>query len=85
MSEVITQIWLDILTGMIITGILAASSFLYIFYKCLKKQSEDTKLMKKATACVLRRLVHETITLHPDNKDEIEDLERTYREFTDSE
>jgi len=41
--------------------------------------------MKKATAFVLRRLVHETQTLHPDNIDEIADLERTYKEFIESE
>ena len=80
-----TQIALDTLTGLIMVGILGAASSTYVFYRCLKKLGEDIKLMKKATAFVLRRQVHETITLHPEKKDEIEDLERTYKEFIDSE
>ena len=37
--------------------------------------------MKKATAFVLRRQVQETKQLHPEAKDEIEDLEKTYKEL----
>lgn len=41
--------------------------------------------MKKGYKFVLRRQVQETKTLHPENKDEIEDLEKTYKDFVDSE
>ena len=40
--------------------------------------------MKKATAFVLRRLVQEIKTLHPESVDEIEDLEKTYKELTEN-
>jgi len=85
MVQMITQMGLDILTALIVVAILGAASWTYFFYKTLKKLSSDIKLMKKATAFVLRRQVHETQTLHQDEKDEIEDLERTFKEIIESE
>jgi hypothetical protein len=39
--------------------------------------------MKKATSFVLRRHVQETKKLHPEYSDELEDLEKTYRDLTE--
>jgi len=84
MSEIITQIGIDILTALIVAAILVAASFMCVFYKSLKKQSADIKLMKKASVFVLRRLVHETKTLHPEAIEEIEDLEQTYKDMIEN-
>lgn len=84
MTEVITQIGIDILTALLVTAILGLASSMYVFYKSIKKQSADIKLMKKATAFVLRRQVQETKTLHPESIEEIEDLEQTYRDLVEN-
>ena len=84
MVQVITQIGIDILTALLIGVIMIATSTLYIFHKSLKKQSSDIKLMKKASVFVLRRLVQETKTLHPEAIEEIEDLEQTYKDLVEN-
>ena len=55
-----------------------------VIFKCVHKQAQDIKLMKKGTAFVLGRFVDETKRLHPEQKDEIEDLEKTYRDLIDN-
>lgn len=78
----VNDILIQILAGLIIAAIIGAASSMFILYKCIHRQAQDMKLMKKATAFVLRRQVQETRTLHPEAKDEIEDLEKTYRDLT---
>ena len=77
MNEMIMQVTI----GLIIAAIIGAGSSMFILYKCIHRQAQDMKLMKKATAFVLRRQVQETKQLHPENKDEIEDLEQTYKDL----
>jgi len=77
MSEILIQI----LAGLILAAIIGAASSMFILYKCIHKQAQDMKLMKKATAFVLRRQVQETKTLHPEKVGEIEDLEKTYKDL----
>ena len=69
------ELLIQILAGLIITAIVGAATFMFVLYKCIHKQAQDMKLMKKATAFVLRRQVQETKLLHPEAIDEIEDLE----------
>ena len=78
---IINEFLIQILSGLIIAAIVGAGSSMFILYKCIHKQAQDMKLMKKATAFVLRRQVQETKTLHPEAVDEIEDLERTYKDL----
>lgn len=80
MSEILMQI----IPELIITVIAGGAMSMFILYKCIHKQAQDMKLMKKATAFVLRRLVQETKTLHPEKIDEIEDLEKTYKDLTNN-
>jgi len=77
----VNEILIQIITGLIIAAIIGAGSSFFIMYKCIHKQAQDMQLMKKATAFVLRRQVQETKILHPERKDEIEDLEKTYRDL----
>lgn len=79
----VNEMLIEIMVGLIIAAILGATSSFFIMYKCIHKQAQDMKLMKKATAFVLRRQVQETKTLHPDGIDEIEDLEKTYKDLID--
>lgn len=83
-QEIITQVGIDIITALIIVAVLGASSSWYVIYRCQKKQSSDIKLMKKATAFVLRRQVQETKILHPEAIEEIEDLEQTYKDLVEN-
>lgn len=80
----VNELLIQILSGLIIAGIIGGTTSMFILYKCLHKQRQDMKLMKKATAFVLRRQVKETKALHPESVDEIEDLEKTYRDLTNS-
>lgn len=88
MTEEITmyvdELMIQILGGLIIVAIIGAATSMFILYKFIHRQAQDMKLMKKATAFVLRRLVHEIKTLHPEKIDEIEDLEKTYKDLTSS-
>lgn len=88
MAEEITmyvdELLIQILAGLIIAAIIGAASSMLVLYKCIHKQAQDMKLMKKATRFVLGRLVQETKSLHPESKNEIEDLEKTYKELTEN-
>lgn len=75
---------IEVLAGLIVAAIVGIGSFMIILYKCIHKQAQDMKLMKKATAFVLRRQVQETKTLHPEAVDEIEDLEKTYKDLAEN-
>jgi len=77
----VDDLLMQIVAGLIIAAIIGAASSFFIMYKCIHKQAQDMQLMKKATAFVLRRQVQETKTLHPERIDEIEDLEKTYRDL----
>ena len=83
-SVEVNDVLIQILAGLIITAIVGAASSMFILYKCIHKQAQDMRLMKKATAFVLRRQVQETKILHPEAVDEIEDLEKTYKDLTNS-
>jgi len=76
---------MQVLSGLIIAAIVGAASSMIILYKCVHRQAQDMKLMKKATAFVLRRQVQETKLLHPEKIDEIEDLEKTYKDLVKNE
>ena len=72
---------MQMLSGLIIAAIVGAFSFSFLMYRCIHRQALDLQLMKKATAFVLRRQVQETKVLHPEAKQEIEDLEKTYNDL----
>lgn len=77
----VDEMLIEILAGLILLAIAGAASSMFVLYRCIHKQALDMKLMKKATAFVLRRQVQETKTLHPEQKEEIEDLEKTYKDL----
>lgn len=74
----VDEILIQIITGLTILAIIGAASSMFILYKCFRRQAQYMKLMKKATAFVLRRHFYETKSLHPERIDEIEDLEKTF-------
>lgn len=82
LDVIIDNFLVEILSGLIVASIIGAGTSFYVIHKCVHKQAGDIALMKKATAFVLRRQVQETKQLHPEQKDEIEDLEKTYKELT---
>jgi len=78
------ELLIQIIAGLILAVLIGGASSMFILYKCVHAQAQDMKLMKKATAFVLRRQVQETKTLHPEAIDEIEDLEQTYKDLTEN-
>ncbi len=81
----IDDILIQVLAGLIITAIVGAASSMFILYRCIHRQAQDMQLMKKATAFVLRRQVQEAKILHPEQTDDIEDLEKTYKDLIKNE
>lgn len=79
----VDEILMEIIIALISTAIIGGATFMFVLYKCIHKQAQDMKIMKKATAFVLRRQVQETKSLHPEQIDEIEDLEKTYKDLID--
>ena len=79
--ELATDFLMQIIAGLIVVAIIGATSFITVMYRCIKQQAADMRLMKKATAFVLRRQVQETRNLHPELGEEIEDLEKTYKDL----
>lgn len=79
----VDEIMMQILAGLIVAAIIGGTTSMFILYKCIHKQAIDMKIIKKATAFVLGRQVRETKQLHPESKDEIEDLEKTYKDLID--
>jgi len=73
---------ITVLSSLIVASIIGAATSFAVLIKCVHKQRDDLALMKKATSFVLRRQVQETKQLHPEQKDEIEDLEKTYKELS---
>ncbi len=71
------------LIAIISAAIIGAGGSFFILIRCVHKQAHDMKTIKKATAFVLRRQVQETKLLHPEKIDEIEDLEKTYKDLID--
>lgn len=80
----VNEMLMEIVIVLICAAIIGAASSFYMLIKCVHKQGRDMKLMKKATAFVLRRQVQETKSLHPEQIDEIEDLEKTYKDLIDN-
>lgn len=75
---------IEVLAGLIVAAIGGAFSSFVVMYRCIRKQAGEIRLMKKAMSYVLRRLVQERKQQHPEDKDEIEDLEKTFRELSDN-
>lgn len=74
----------EVLAGLIVVAIAGAFTSFVVIYKCVHKQAGQLRLMKKAMSYVLRRQVQESKMLHPEDKNEIEDLEKTFRELSKS-
>lgn len=79
----VNEILMEIVIVLISAAIIGAATSFFVLIRCVHKQAQDMKLMKKATAFVLSRQVQETKTLHPDEIDMIEDLEKIYRDLID--
>lgn len=82
LDVIIDDLLAQILSGLIVASIIGAGTSFAVLIRCVHKQAQDIALMKKATAYVLRRQVQETKELHPEAKDEIEDLEKTFKELS---
>jgi len=85
MGEMIleTDFMMQVLSGLIIAAIVGAFSFSFILYKCVHKQGIELKKTKIAFAVVVRLFVTETKRLHPNESEEILEIEKIYKELID--
>jgi len=74
---------MQVLSGLIIAAIAGAASSMFILYKCVHKQAIELKKTKIAFAVVVRLFVTEAKRLHPNESQEILEIEKIYKELID--
>ena len=72
----------QLLSGLIVASIIGAASSFFVLIRCVHKQAEDIKLMKKATIIVLKMIAKDTKRIHGD--EHFSDIETVYRELINS-
>ena len=80
-AMVIGDFFLQILSGLIVASIIGASTSFIVLMKCVHKQQQDIKLMKKATIIAFRSIVKDTKEFHGED---MTDIEKLYKELIKS-
>ena len=76
----INDLFIQILSGLIIAAIVGFASFTFVLYKCIHKQARKINSINKAFAIVLQLLVIDTRKNHPDSE-YITELDKIYKEI----
>jgi hypothetical protein len=79
---IIQDVLIEIIIGLIIAAIIGAGTSFWILIKCVHKQREDIKLMKKATLIAFSFIVKDTREFHGQD---MTDIEQLYRDLINSE
>ena len=82
MSEenMINELFIQILSALIISSIWGFATFTFVLYKCIHKQARKINQINKAFAIVLKLLVIDTRKNHPDSEYIIE-IDKIYKEM----
>ncbi len=78
----INDLFIQILSGLIIASIIGFASFTFILYKCIHKQARKINSINKAFVVVLKLLVIDTKKNHP-NSEYITEIDKIYKEIVD--
>jgi hydrogenase-4 membrane subunit HyfE len=76
----INDLFIQILSGLIIAAIVGFASFTFILYKCIHKQAHKINRINKAFAVVLKLMVIDTRKNHPDSE-YITEIDKIYQEI----
>jgi len=76
----INDLFIQILSGIIIAAIIGAASSFFIMYKCIHKQARKINTANKAMALVLKLLVIDTRKNHPDSE-YVTEIDKIYQDM----
>jgi len=76
----INELFIQILSGLIIAAIVGFTTFTYILHKSIRKQADKINLINKAFAVVLKLLVIDSRKNHPDSEYIIE-IDKIYKDI----
>lgn len=76
----INDLFIQILSGIIIAAIIGAGSSFFIMYNCIHKQARKINRINRAFAVVLKLLVIDTRKNHPDSQ-YITEIDKIYKEM----
>ncbi len=86
-ENMINDLFIQILSGLIITAIVGFATFTFVLYKCIHKQALKINRLErkinttsKAFAVVLQLLVIDTRKNHP-NSEYITEIDKIYKEI----
>lgn len=77
----VNEMLMEIVIVLICAAIIGAASALYVLIKCVHKQAQDMKVMKKATIICYRFIVKDSKRLH--SEEDITDIEKIYKDLID--
>lgn len=77
---IINDLFIQILSGLIIAAIIGFASFTFILYKCTHKQARKINQINKAFTVVLKLIVIETRKYHPDSE-YVTEIDKIYKEI----
>ena len=80
-NMIINDLFIQILSGLIIAAIIGASTSFFVLYKCVHKQAVELKKAKTAFAVIVRLFVTESKRLHPEESEELLEIEEIYKEL----
>lgn len=76
----ITDLFIQILSGLIIAAIIGFATFTLVLYKCIHKQARKINQINKAFIVVLKLLVIDTRKNHPDSEF-VTEIDKIYKEI----
>ncbi len=76
----INDLFIQILSGLIIAAIIGFASFTIVLYKCIHKQARKINSINKAFVVVLKLLVIDTKKNHPESE-YIPEIDKIYKEI----
>lgn len=76
----INDLFIQILSGVIIAAIIGFATFTFVLYKCIHKQALKINQINKAFVVVLKLLVIDTKKNHPDSE-YITEIDKIYKEI----
>lgn len=79
-ENMINDLFIQILSGVIIAAIISFTSLAFMLYKCIHKQARKINQINKAFAVVLKLLVIDTRKNHPDSE-YITEIDKIYKEI----
>ena len=79
-ENMINEIFIQILSGLIIAAIVGFASFTFVLYNCIHKQARKINRINKAFIIVLNLVVADTKKNHPESEFIIE-LDKIYKEI----